>query len=288
MDSLRIDVRHDLEYSLKTFSPSENLCGGILSEYDVMKAHYFLSDYFLSEGEQVRFGILNYDMLASAVSRQYVSFGGYIKWQEVHEKLATLLYGLTKDHAFNDGNKRTALLSLLIGLHRNNRQVTCKKKDLEILLVRIASNELHLYHQFKTFQKGDDPEVRFIADYIRRHTRRIESKFYSLTYAEFNQKLKEYDVWLDHPQGNKINVYKKRKKTIKSILFSHSQDERILQIGFPGWKKQINLKAVKCVLQEAKLTPKEGIDSKSFFEGAEPEYKLIEEYHHVLKRLKDR
>lgn len=39
MNNLRSDIRHDFEYSIKTFSPSENLCGGLLSEYDVMKAH---------------------------------------------------------------------------------------------------------------------------------------------------------------------------------------------------------------------------------------------------------
>ena len=30
-----------------------------------------------------------------------------------------------------------------------------------------------------------------------------------------------------------------------------------------------------------------GLDMKTFYEGGEPEYKLIEEYFDVLKRLKD-
>ena len=55
-----------------------------------------------------------------------------------------------------------------------------------------------------------------------------------------------------------------------------------------GWKRQINLKAVKSVLKETGLTTDNGIDLKTFYEGTEPEYKLIEEYFEILKRLKDR
>lgn len=71
-------------------------------------------------------------------------------------------------------------------------------------------------------------------------------------------------------------------------LHSKSQDERILQIGFKGWKCQVYPKAVKSVLQAAGLTAENGVDSKVFYYGEAPEYKLIEEYYPVLKRLKDK
>lgn len=69
-------------------------------------------------------------------------------------------------------------------------------------------------------------------------------------------------------------------------FINKNKEVRILQIGFPGWKRQINPKAVKNVLKESGLTNK-GLDMKTFYEGGEPEYKLIEEYYAVLKRLKD-
>jgi len=288
MDTLRIDIRQDFEYSIRTYAPDKDTHGGILSEYDVLKAHYFLSDYFLSEGEEVRFGILNYDMLSSAVSRQIVGYNDKEKWTNDIEKIATLLYGLTKDHAFNDGNKRTALLSLLIGLHRINRQVDCKKKEYETLLVRIASNELTKYPAYKRFLQNTDSEVLFIADFIKRNTRKVDMRFRSLTFNEFNTRLKTYNIWLDNPKGNTINVYQKKEKTFLHKLFNRSQDERITQIGFPGWKRQVNPKAFRSVLQAAGLTPENGFDARVFYEGVEPEYKLIDEYYDVLHRLKDR
>lgn len=288
MNTLRTDVREDFEYTLRTYTPDEDSHGGILSEYDVLKAHYFLSDYFLSEGEEVRFGILNYDMLSSAVSRQTVGYNDEEKWTIPIEKIATLLYGLTKDHAFNDGNKRTALLSLIIGLHRINRQVECKKKEFETLLVRIASNELSLYPSYKRFAGSADSEVLFIADFIKRNTRKTDMRFRSLTFNEFNTRLKAYDVWLDNPKGNTINVYKKKDGSFLNKLFNKSQDERITQIGFPGWKRQVNPKAFRCVLEAAGLTADKGFDARVFYDGVEPEYRLIDEYYDVLRRLKDR
>lgn len=297
MDNLRSDIRNDFEYSLRTYNPSRTCNGSCyLSEYDVMKAHYFLSDFFLSEGESMRFGILNFSMLSSAVSRQYVSYGDQKKWNAPLEIIATLVYGLTKNHAFNDGNKRTALLVLLLALKKIKRQANDFKKEFEQLLIRIAANQLSQYKEYKQFEKDNDAEVLFIADFIRRKTRKIDREYHSLTYEEFNSKLKGFDVWLDHPQHNTINVYQKKKprfkifKQVKNALSRHSksQDERILQIGFKGWKCQVFPKTLKSVLRAAGLTPEEGIDSKVFYYGADPEYQLIEEYYSVLKRLKDK
>ncbi len=288
MESLRADIRADFEYSLNTYNPSRERCGNNLSEYDVMKAHYFLSDFFLTEGESVRFGILNFDMLSSAVSRQSVSFDNQEKWTTTYQKIATLVFGLTKNHAFNDGNKRTALLAMLMAMKNANRQVDCPKKEFETLLVRIAANKLLLYKEYKKYAKEADSEVLFIADFIRRKTRKIDKDFHSLTFAEFNTKLKVFNVWLDNPQGNNINVYQRKSKKVFFGLHSKSQDERILQIGFKGWKRQVYPKAVKSVLNAAGLTAENGVDSRVFYYGETPEYKLIEEYYSVLKRLKDK
>lgn len=289
MDHLRKDIREDFEYSVKQYDPARDCNGGLLSEYEILKAHYILSDYFLSEGETVRFGIHDFGLLSSAVSRQSVSFGNMEKWIDPIHKIATLVYGLDKDHAFNDGNKRTALLSMLLALKKINRQADCKKEEFETLLVRIAANELPEYKkEYKKFEKFSDTEVEFIADFIRRKTRKVDDSFHSLTYEEFNTKLKKYNVWLGDPSGNYINVYQTKTTPKRLFVRQKSQNDRILQIGFKSWKSQINPKAVKEVLRVAKLTSDYGVDSRVFYFGAEPEYKLIEEYYPILKRLKDK
>ena len=43
--------------------------------------------------------------------------------------------------------------------------------------------------------------------------------------------------------------YKQRKKKKFFGLLKRNKETRVLQIGFPGWKRQINPKAVKNVLK---------------------------------------
>ena len=283
---LRKDIQEDFDRVVKLYSPRMETLNGGLSEYDVLKAHYIVSDYFISEGDQIVYGIKSFDLLSSAVSRQETEFGGIQKWTDEYHKMATLLYGITKNHAFEDGNKRTALLSLLLFIDKNNLQVSYKQSVLELLIVRIAASTLEEYDNYKYYIKKDDPEVNFIADKIKKYTRKTNRKIYTISYAEFNRRLKQYGVWLDNPSKNYINVY--RNKTIVRFFFLKIKNkERILQIGFPGWKNQVNPKAIKSVLQVAGLTVENGVDSDVFFKDAEPAYKLISDFKEPLARLKD-
>lgn len=286
MKNLNCNVQSEYNYAYSTYSPSASVNDGILSELDVFNAHFALADFFESSGEDARYGILNFGLLSSAVARQSVSFCGKCKWKDDESKVSTLAFGLDKNHAFNDGNKRTALLCLLLALHRKKRHLVCKKSKLETLLIRIAANEMDKYPDFKKFRKhGDDAVVMYMSKFLRKNSRKIDNSFRTMTFEEFNRKLKKYGVKLDNAQGSFINVYQKKEKNFLGFI-SKNKEVRILQIGFPGWKRQINPKAVKNVLKESGLIDK-GLDMKTFYEGGEPEYKLIEEYYTVLRRLKD-
>lgn len=287
MKNLNSAVQSEYDYAYSTYSPTTVTNDGILSELDVFNAHFALADFFVSTGEEARYGILNYGLLSSAVARQSVGFNGQCKWCDDESKVSTLAFGLDKNHAFNDGNKRTALLCLLLALHRKKRHLICKKKKLETLLVRIAANEMDKYPDFKRFKKhGDDAIIVYMANFLRKHSRKIDNSFRTMTYEEFNRKLKNYNIRLDNMQGAYIDVLQIKEEKKLFGLLKRNKETRVLQIGFPGWKRQINPKAVKNVLKVCGLF-ENGLDMKTFYEGGEPEYKLIEEYFDVLKRLKD-
>lgn len=287
MKNLNSIVQSEYDYSYSAYAPSNNINGGILSELDVFNAHFALADFFVSTGEHARYGILNFGLLSSAVARQFVGYGNDCKWKDYESKVSTLAFGLDKNHAFIDGNKRTALLCMLLALHRNKRYLICKKNKLETLLVRIAANEMDKYSDFKRFKKhGDDAIIVYMANFLRKNSRKIDNTFRTMTYEEFNRKLKVYGVRLDNAQGAYIDVLQIREERKIFGLIKKTKEERKLQIGFPGWKRQINPKAVKNILKICNLFEK-GLDMKTFYDGGEPEYKLIEEYFNVLKRLKD-
>ena len=55
----------------------------------------------------------------SAVARPRASFGGEEFYPSIESKAASLLFGLARNHAFIDGNKRIAVLATLQFLNSN-------------------------------------------------------------------------------------------------------------------------------------------------------------------------
>lgn len=66
------------------------------------------------------FGNEKDDSFKGSIGNIYQSFGGVDIYPSVQEKAANLLYFITKNHSFTDGNKRIAAAVLLYFLERNN------------------------------------------------------------------------------------------------------------------------------------------------------------------------
>jgi death-on-curing family protein len=175
--------------------PSHGEPQGFVDAIDVLRSHYVVVDFCISEriGEGVGgIGPRNYDLLLSAVDRQFVSFGETAKWTTIFERTATLVFGLIKNHPFHDANKRTALLSLVYSLYINGRYITADKNELEDLLVYIADDSLHLIDGFEKFEGHEDSEVHFVSEYFRRHSREVDKRTYIITYRELDRRLRHH------------------------------------------------------------------------------------------------
>ena len=259
--------------------------------HDVLRAHFLILDFFSSEGSGEGVGGVgpkSLDLLQSAVYRQFVSFDGKDKWSTPFEKAATLMYGIIKNHPFHDANKRTSFLSALLFMQKIGRTPKLKQRDFEDFVVNIADNKLDKYGQYRDLMKKyDDPEVRFIADFLKRNTRDVDNQNYTVTFHELNQILKSHGFELTNPSGNYIDVVKIEQRSDGYVgpYNSTRVEIKLAQIGFPGWKKQVSKGAIRTVRDSTKLTAQEGIDSKSFFHGVDPVNSLIDTYAAPLKRL---
>lgn len=81
----------------------------------------------------------------SAVSRPGASFEGHEFYQSVESKAASLLFGLARNHAFIDGNKRTALLATLQFLNVNGLDLDLSlTEEAYKTVVQVASGSLSL------------------------------------------------------------------------------------------------------------------------------------------------
>jgi len=259
--------------------------------HEILRAHFLIADFFLENEYGVGgVGPKSVDLLHSAIYRQFVGFGGVQKWPGTFDKLATLMFGLVKDHPFHDANKRTALLVTLYQLDRLNRMPKIKQRELEDFVVEVADNRLAHYARFRELSETEeDGEVAFIADFLKRNTRQIEKRQYTITFNELRQRLQRFGFDMVNPQGNYIDVVKVE-ETRKFLIAGPviTKYRRICNIGFPGWKKQVNRSTLARVRDKCSLTELWGVDSAVFYQGADTLESLIDIYAEPLKRLADR
>lgn len=86
-------------------------------------------------------GVLNDGMLDSALQAPFQTFGGEDLIPDTKEKIVRLAYGLIKNHAFRDGNKRIGALVLLVLLELNGYKVVASNTEFADIIMGVAANE---------------------------------------------------------------------------------------------------------------------------------------------------
>ncbi|MCK5072281.1 MAG: Fic family protein [Bacteriovoracaceae bacterium] len=284
MDKMSPSLKRELKFYKNQISdfPSDKT---YVTTHAVIDAHFILHDYFVGKelGGSL-FGIKDGNMIHSAVLRQFSEFGGVKKYNTEYEKFATLYYGLNKDHAFVDGNKRTALLILLLCLDKINKTLELSNKEVEVLAVRTASGELNLYDQYPDDKPSPDADVEFLAYYIHKFARTIDKKEYIISYRKLEKALISFDIYFDKPKKGKISV---RKVVIEGIIFGKKVNKLITKVIFKGWDKDVPKDVIKQIRKKCKLRPEDGIDSKILYRKASV-VDIIAKYRVPLRRLRDR
>lgn len=112
---------------------------------DVLDIHRALVDLFRDDEDTISPpGARDENLLHSACARPFTGLGGIEKYQSDLEKSAALFHSLVQNHAFHNGNKRTAIVTLLTALHRNGLRFTVKVEDDDIFdfVCAVAQNQM--------------------------------------------------------------------------------------------------------------------------------------------------
>ena len=283
------DLQNLYEKSLTDLSGIDvNTPDNCLTVSEVVRAHFLIADFFYNQGEGIGgLGPRDLSLLVSAVSRQWVGFGSEVKWNTTHERAATFMFGLVRNHAFHDANKRTAFLSTAHYLLKNGLMLTKSERELENFTVEIAERNLNKYRRFRELlRNGDsDPEVRYISWFLRKNSRRSENSHHTITYRDLDTILKTFNYFLSEPSDNRINVCKRIRR--RKLFGGGYREEvaRVCRIGFPGWSKQVSRGDVRYLRGELGLTQEHGIDSAAFYKNADNIRGLIASYEGALRRL---
>lgn len=102
--------------------------------------------------------VRDFTLLHSAVERPRASYGGKDLYPTVYLKAAALLQSLCLNHAFTDGNKRTAWAATHRFLWKNKLRLKAKTKEAVEFMIRVDTQK---------------PTVAFIADWLKKRTRKM-------------------------------------------------------------------------------------------------------------------
>ena len=83
-------------------------------------------------------------LLESAVARPRASAFGRDAYPDLLSKAAALLHSLTLNHAFVDGNKRTAVLATLVFLDLNGYIICWDQREALDFILRLAERQVDL------------------------------------------------------------------------------------------------------------------------------------------------
>nr|DAK01755.1 MAG TPA: maintenance system killer protein [Caudoviricetes sp.] len=100
-------------------------------------------------------GVRDDGLLESSLNAPFQSFGGIDVFPSIQQKAARLGYGLIKNHAFVDGNKRIGTHAMLVFLALNNIELEYTQQDLSDTILKIADGSLEfedLLHWIITHQ----------------------------------------------------------------------------------------------------------------------------------------
>lgn len=283
------NLRSEFEIATKKLPDIKEIGYPLINASDVLRAHYVLVDYFTDKSantneESMLNGIRDVNLLGSAIGRQCVSFGGKTKYKSAIEICSALFISLTKNHPFVDGNKRTALLTLLYELDRYGYMPRVSTKLFERLVLAVAKPEglksdyKYIYAKFAT---KEDADIKTVTYLLRRMTKKKDHSYHiNITMREFCHALSGYGVKFNE-DDNKIKF-----EYTRPAKWRYSQKKFVCTAPFHGWTRTVGAGTARDIIESLDLYTQFS-DYKSFLQNADPLYKLVEDFQVPLRRLKD-
>ncbi len=86
-------------------------------------------------------GVLDEGLLESALAQPMAEFGGQLLHEDLFAMAAAYVFHLANNHAFVDGNKRTALAAALVFLDANGYEIADKGTELADVVLEMVEQK---------------------------------------------------------------------------------------------------------------------------------------------------
>jgi death-on-curing protein len=263
----------------------------LLNYSDVLEAHFCIADFFVDEGYGMGgIGPRDVHIFVSTVERQWTGFQGFTIYENDYERIASLMFGIVKNHPFYDANKRTAFLCALLQLHRMGRTITVRQKEFEDLMVDIANDNIFRKRALKELVKegASHPEIRFLGRYLEKNSRRNAKLRKTIKFRELRAIINQHGFDLKNPFKGTIDIVKTEERRVHRFWRSDRIEtvERIVgKIAYHGEGVDVPDNTLKYVRQVCGLTDQDGFDGDVLLRDAQPTFQLISSYRESLQRL---
>ena len=244
-----------------------------LTPHDIANIHWVLVDDFKQSKDPIDPpGVRNQGLLESAAHRPMTALGLTDKYPTVAMAGAALLHSIVLNHAFHNGNKRTALVSTLVFADRNGYRVAATEEELYDLLLKVASHSLQ-DHTGKAVQDSD-AEMFCIANWLLRHLRAIQRQERSRKWNKFRHILNGYVCHFNVLPGNKMNIV----RAVGGVSLK-------TQVAYKSEGTEVEVNTVKKVRRDLELDEEHGYPSDIFYRQDTKIPRFINKYRTLLRRL---
>jgi death-on-curing family protein len=254
-----------------------------ISTDEVLNIHDALeADFADSIDPIVPPGVKDVGLVESAVNRPRTSMGDELKYPNSQMAAAALFHSLIQNHAFYNGNKRTAIVTMLAFLDENGLVLTASEDALLKFTLRVAS------HAIVPAGSADlaDRETHSIAQWICSNTRPLESGERAMKWVRLRQLLRDEFGCEFQPAagvGNRLNVYRTKPRS-KVLGLTRRPVALTTQVAWSGDGSDADKGTIHKIRKDLHLDNEHDIDSATFYQGAVVDGFIIE-YRRILKRL---
>ncbi len=238
----------------------------------VLDMHYQLVDDFARSPDPIEpAGVRGEgELLESAISRPRTSLGGTLKYPTVEMAAAALLHALVHDHPFHNGNKRTAIVALLVFLNENGYVLQAEEEELFDYVLGLAAHTGDSSAASPRDPSSSDQETIHAARWVCGHVRKLNKAQKTMKWKDLEGILRGYGCEFDVRDGVRVVI-------TRGSLTVYS--------GRANKGEELAAGEVTRIRKILELDEAHGVDSSSFYYNGTIVPEFINKYRKLLERL---
>lgn len=269
-------IHKDFSFNIGSFMRNEKY----LNKSDIMRIYErLIIDLEMSDDPIHPMGVRDEDLLEMAIFHPQTSFSRVFKYPTIQSASAALMYAISNNHAFINGNKRTSIVAMLVFLDMHNYNITCEESELFRIAMNLAKHNL----VEGSYYNEEDAEIYELTLWINKNSKEISKGERPLPLRKLKKILDRFDC--DFKENGKIE----RSIIVKNILgFNRPKKYSTKKVLSPTLLDgfEVNKNLIRSIRQDLGLTSKNGIDSDVFYNDADfTTSEFINQYKGLLRRL---